>query len=467
MTAWLYLSIAFLTVLDVFVELSWIAPFTSGLIVLFIVIEFKNIPRYQRAAGAILAMIGIAGAAASGRWDSVVMDAIARSRNFLLLFFAVSWLQIPAGRSPSLRVVRTAILNQPPDRRFLFLSYGIHVLGSILNLAGLSLFSTVVKEQKDFNLKRRVAMALIQGFTSASCWSPFYVGMIVVLVAIPTLKWSDVAPSGAMLALTLIMTGWLYDRYAVRKSTLPSQNPAKSELSALKISQAILILSLLVASVMAIFELTGVAIPVALGLVSPPFAIIWFALIEFQPHTTIEDSLQSRHGGTGNALAVAVQRGVELTGKVVGGLPSLRNEAMVFVAANILGLGVASAIPAADFSSVIIQIIPWADARIFLLFAIFVVCGFIGIHPVIVILFISSVLAPEALGLRDWIVGVVYLGCWGLCTMISPFSGTTLFMARETGTPAHVIAWQWASRPTILQAFAVFLVTIVIRHATL
>jgi len=432
----------------VFVELSWIAPFTSGLIVLFIVIEFKNIPRYQRAAGAILAMIGIAGAAASGRWDAVVLDAIARSRAFLLLFFAVSWLQIPAGRSPSLRVVRTAILNQPPGRRFLFLSYGIHVLASILNLAGLSLFSTFVKEQKDFNLKRRVAMALIQGFTSASCWSPFYVGMIVVLVAIPTLKWSDVAPSGAMLALTLIMTGWLYDRYAVRQSTLASQNPAKSELSALKISQAILILSLLVASVMAILELTGVSIPVALGLVSPPFAIIWFALIEFQPHTTI-------------------RRGVELTGKVVGGLPSLRNEAMVFVAANILGLGVASAIPDADFSRVISQIIPWADARIFLLFAIFVVCGFIGLHPVIVILFIGSVLTPEALGLRDWIVGVVYLGCWGLCTMISPFSGTTLFMSRETGTPAHVIAWQWASRPTILQAFAIFLVTIAIRHATL
>jgi hypothetical protein len=94
-------------------------------------------------------------------------------------------------------------------------------------------------------------------------------------------------------------------------------------------------------------------------------------------------------------------------------------------------------------------------------------CGFIGLHPVIVILFISSVLPPEALGLRDWIVGVVYLGCWGLCTMISPFSGTTLFMSRETGVPAHVIAWKWASRPTIFQSFVLFQVTIIIRHMTL
>jgi len=398
--------------------------------------------------GTILAVLGIVGAVASGQWDTVVPDAIARSRTFLLLFFAVSWLQLPVGRSPSLRAVRTAILNQPSGLRFLFLSYGVHFLGSILNLAGLSLLSTVAKEQKDLRLKRRLAMAMMQGFTSASCWSPFYVGMIVVLVAVPTLTWSDVAPSGAMLAVAIIMTGWLYDRYAVRHHTSPTWVPAKSELSTLEILRAILILSLLIASVMVFLELAGVSIPVALGLAGPPFAIIWFALIDFQPHAT-------------------ARRVMELTGKVVGGFPSLRNETLVFVAANILGIGVASAVPSADLGSTISQIIPWADARIFLLFATFVVCGLIGLHPVIVILFIGSVLTPEALGLRDWIVGVVYLGSWGLCTMICPFSGTTLFMSRQIGVPAHVIAWRWAPRPTILQAFALFLVTIAIRHATL
>ena len=449
-TAWLYFSISLLTILEAFVKLSWLAPFTSVVIVLFVVIEFKYIPRRQRIAGIILAILGIVGAIWSGHWDTVLFDAIARSRTFLLLFFAVSWLQFPANHSPSLQAVRTAILNQQSGRRFLFLAYGVHVLGSILNLAGLSLFSTAAREQKDSYLKRRVAMALIQGFTSASCWSPFYVGMIVVLVAIPTLKWSDVAPSGAVLAMALIMTGWLYDRFAVRQDTGTSltRAPTKSDLSALEISQAMLILGLLIIFVMAVLELAGVSIPIALGLVSPPFAIIWFSFTKFQSRSPI-------------------QRGMDLACKVVGGLPSLRNEAMVFVAANILGLGVASAVPTSDLSSAISQIIPWADAKIFLLFTIFVVCGFIGLHPVIVILFISSVLPPEALGLRDWIVGVVYLGCWGLCTMISPFSGTTLFMSRETGVPAHVIAWKWASRPTIFQSFVLFQVTIIIRHMTL
>ena len=169
--------------------------------------------------------------------------------------------------------------------------------------------------------------------------------------------------------------------------------------------------------------------------------------------------LAESHTAAGRAKAFA--------GSVVGGLPSLRNETLVFVAANILGLGVASTVPSADLGSALNQIIPWADARIFLLFTIFIVCGFMGLHPVIVVVFIGSVLTPEALGLRDWIVGMVFLGCWGLCTMISPFSGTTLFMSHQAMVPGHVIAWQWVSRSTVLQAFVLFLIVVAVRHATL
>ena len=447
-TAWLFLSIALLTIVEAFIDMSWPAPATAALIVLFIAVEFKHIPRSQKIVGAILAGIGLAGAAASGQWQTIVPDAIARSRSFLLLFFAVSWLQFPVGRSPSFRAVRTALLNQPPGRRFLFLSCGVHCLGAVLNLAGLSLLSTVAREQKDIHLRRRLVMALVQGFTSASCWSPFYVSMIVVLVAIPTLKWRDVAPAGAILGAAIIMTGWLYDRYAIRQDHASIQKPTESVLSPLKILRAAIILSLLITSVMAVIASAGVSIPVALGLIGPPFAAAWIAAIDFRS-------------------GAAVGRAADLAGKVVGSLPSLRNETLVFVAANILGLGVASAVPAADLGSTINQIIPWADGRILMLFATFVACGFMGLHPVILVLFIGSVLPPEALGLRDWIVGAVYLGCWGLCTLISPFSGTTLFMSHQAGVPGYVIAWQWVSRSTLLQAVALFLIVVIIRHATL
>ena len=69
-----------------------------------------------------------------------------------------------------------------------------------------------------------------------------------------------------------------------------------------------------------------------------------------------------------------------------------------------------------------------------------------------------------ALGLADWVVGLTYAGIWGLSTMVSPFSGTTLFMARITGIPAHIIGWRWMLPMVLLNGAVVAAMVIAIRH---
>jgi hypothetical protein len=219
-SAWVYLSIAMITLAETFVDLPALTPTVAALIILFIALEIPFISRAQLATGFILVGLGLISAATSGQWEEVLIGGISRSKTFLLLFFAVSWLQYPAGESPSLRAARTTIVSQPPGRRYLYLSFGVHGLGAVLNLAGLSLLSSVVEGQKKPRLKRRLTVALMQGFTSASCWSPFYVGMVVILVALPTLAWRDVGPLGAGLALIIILSGWAYDRLIVRRNLL-------------------------------------------------------------------------------------------------------------------------------------------------------------------------------------------------------------------------------------------------------
>ena len=46
-------------------------------------------------------------------------------------------------------------------------------------------------------------------------------------------------------------------------------------------------------------------------------------------------------------------------------------------------------------------------------------------------------------GSNKIIIALTFLGCWGLSTSMSPFSGTTLFMSRVTDTPPHQIGWYW------------------------
>ena len=108
-------------------------------------------------------------------------------------------------QSPSLATVRDAILNQLPGRRFLSLSIGIHVLGTLLNVAAAGFLSPLLKDRRDAGLHRHLCVARAHGFASASAWSPFFIGMVVVLVAIPSVTWPQIAIEGMGMAVVMIL----------------------------------------------------------------------------------------------------------------------------------------------------------------------------------------------------------------------------------------------------------------------
>ncbi|MFP6733130.1 MAG: hypothetical protein VB959_04740 [Rhodospirillales bacterium] len=453
LSAWIYLTIGLITIADAFIAIPSSAALSSLLIAVFIILQFQAIPRPQQIAGAVLLLIGIAGAAISGQWWEVLVLGTAKSRTFLLLFFAISWLQFPVGSSPAMRAARGAIMNQPAGRRFLSLSAGVHVLGSILNVAGLGLLTPVVETQSDPVLRKRLALSLMHGFTAASCWSPFYIGMIVVLSVLPGVRWIDLAPAGAGMAVLLIAVFWLYDRTFLAGAEVVAPEPGgPAEPGAAAAPRMLLrtvaILALLIGLVLGAIQILGTTVAVALGIVGAPFAMVWLAAIEQRP--------AARMVGT-----LAFMR------RVIGLFPTLRNEALVFVAANVFGAGIAAMVPAGDLSQTLNAILPWPDAKIAALIFLFPICGLLGMHPVIVVIFVSSVLPPELMGLPEWMVGVIYLGVWGTSTMVSPFSGTALFMARATGTPPQTIAWRWTPPSVFVSIAATALYIIALRHLVL
>jgi hypothetical protein len=445
LSAWIYLAIGLVTIADAFIAVPSSAALSAALIATFIILQFKNIPRAQQIAGAVLVTIGIAGAAISGQWWEVLILGTAKSRTFLLLFFAISWLQFPVGLSPALRATRGAIMNQPGNRRFLTLSMGVHVLGSILNVAGLGLLTPVVENQKDPKLQKRLALSLMHGFTSASCWSPFYIGMIVVLTVLPGLRWTQVAPAGAGMAVLLIAVFWLYDRTFLAGNDAPPRQAVGPAATPRSILRTVGILTVLIALVLTAIQILGTTVAVALGIVGAPFAMVWLAAIERRPVAQITNTLGFMR-------------------RVVSLFPTLRNEALVFAAANVFGAGVAAMVPAGDLSQAVNAALPWPDAKIAALLFLFPVCGLLGMHPVIVVIFLSSVLPPELMGLDEWIVGLIYLCVWGTCTMVSPFSGTALFMARATGTPPQTIAWRWTPPSVFVSIAATAVYIIALRH---
>ena len=444
-TAWIYFALCLITLLDELLRLPYLVEISTALVFLFVVLEFRLVPRAQQIAGSILIFLSLIAAVISDEIYMVIVDGIGRSRIFLLLFFAISWLQFPVKHSPTLNQMRDIIISQPPARQFVYMAFGAHILGTVLNIAGLSLLTSIVEKQKTIALKRSLSVILMQGFTSASCWSPFYIGMIVVLVALPSLNWADVAPAGGLIAVCIMFSGWIVDQFTqghVRQSRVKIE---KQPLSSSHLGKVFLILLSLVGIAMAAVELLETNIPVALALIGPSYALIWY-------------------GSQRHPREQLIDRYKHLIGQVIPTLPTLRNESLLFVAAHMFGVGLASVLPSEDLSSALHHHVPSGDIKLLLLIILFVVCSAAGLHPIIVVISVSTIFPPAALGLSDWIVALTFLGCWGISTMVSPFSGTTLFMSRVTGVPGHVIGWSWTPPTVLIGAASVGLVVLVLRH---
>lgn len=407
----------------------------------FLLLEFWRAPGLQRNMGGAMFLAGGLAAWYGGDLIGGVLIGLDRAQIFLVMFYAVTWLREPAVTSASLRELRDWVVRQPAGRRYPILWLSAHFLGSVLNLAAMSLLSIMAGEQKDKVLRKRLSIALMMGFTVASTWGPFYVSVAVILTAIPGVSWADIAPQGLLLSFILLFVGWTYDRAFLRQkptTEAPREPAVMHRSSAVRTTLLLMILSVFV---LGLHELAKLPIPIALGVVGPPFAILWA-------------SMQYSAGERWRSGAQP------LIGRIFKSLPDLRNEAIAFSAASVLGIGVSSILPPEQISATLQTYGLSGDVVIVGLIYGMTIAGAAGFHPVIVAILVGEVMPPEVIGMPPEILAMALLGVWGTSTMISPFSATTLFMSRVVKTPSHVIAWRW-NIPTVFLAITVVAVYVV------
>jgi hypothetical protein len=424
-SSWLYLAIFLLTVVGSFVPVDGIKTVAMILAVAFAIREFARTPRVPRTVGAVLTVAGAGVGWYAGAPVDVVVGGIGRTLPFFVLFAAVICLQAAADRSASLSAAREYAAGQGPGRRFLLVSAACHYLGSVLNLAGVSLFSLVVVREDDPARRKRMTMALLQGFTAASFWSPFFVAVPVILGVIPGVRWIDIAFFGLLGGAVLIINGWLLEvLFRPRGAPEPvDREPVILPASAKK-GLATIFLSLFVI-VVGLVEGFHLSIPIVLGLVAPPYALIWCL--------AGKGNRASPHAITASGFVV----------RVFKGLPNLRGEIAIFLSANIFGAGVAAAIQPEAVARLVESLSLPADAKVLLVVAIFMICGAMGLHPVIVVMIVGHVLPPEVIGIPPRFMVLLLLSLWGLSTTVSPFGASVLLMSRISKTSGFIIAWRW------------------------
>jgi hypothetical protein len=252
---------------------------------------------------------------------------------------------------------------------------------------------------------------------------------------LPQVSWLDLGPLGLALGLGFVALAWTLDRVLARRGRAPSPAPpAQAAGDGLPASRALggvaAVFLLLAVPVIGLSEAGGLSIVTALGLIAPPLAVAWRARLQ----------------GAG-------VRADPVLPTVVGRLPGLRNESLLFLSATVFAVGLADAVDAAQLGGLLGQG-GWPPAlRTAALALGGTLLGGLGVHPVVPAILVGEILTPEVLGLPPLAVALLLAIIWGMGTQMSPVSATNMQVARWLSVPVLRVAWIW-NAPYCLPAAA-------------
>ncbi len=395
----------------------------GALLLVYLLLEIWAASRLILGSAAVLVALGLL--AQGGGTLALLVEAGARTLPFLVLFLAVLCLQGPALASPTLRAIGGLVAAQPPGRRFAGMALAGHLLGAVLNVAGLLLVLSLRDPKLAPRDQMRLTAGAMRGFGAAATWSPLFVAMSVVLAALPNLSWLEIAWRSGLVAAAILLFAWIWNRIERGRGGGGAVGAPPARLAPGTLARAALILAALFVPVIWLFEAYHLAIPIALGLVAPAMAVTW----------------QARQAPAGKRGIAAARRGRE----VFRGLPGLRNEALLFFAANTFALGLSAALDPVLLAR-LSEVLPGAGLSIPILIMAGLVVAGLGVHPIVIVVAVGTVLSPELLHLSDMETALALLVVWGMGAIMSPFSGTVLQVARLTNCSPFRVAWVWNAR---------------------
>jgi hypothetical protein len=410
-----------------------------------------------RAFGAPSWLYLVAAVAAAALIASGYRQINARLRNTSFILFGVAALALPLARAPAAALERGILIaalltsvtasvmliarcamqshrigfigaglrERQGSRRYLSFTLASQFFSGILGLAGANLMFVMAAPSTEGDSESRTAtvVAVGRGFAAASCWSPVFGNMAILLALYPTLHWIEVFPVGLALGQVTILVGALMNRLAQAGPTPVAASvlgPPTSMITLLR-SALPLVISLLtlLGLIMAASWLLHIVISAAIVLLAPFVSLLFHAAT----------------GRAGRRLA----DGVAGLSHAMENFGALASEALLFMAAGCAGSILADAFPASWIALIGAALRGHAFLGLAFLVAAIILTSLIGVHPVLSAVFLASSLPPQVLALPPLIHMAAILAGWGLSANMTPFSVISLTASRYAGiSPADV-----------------------------
>jgi hypothetical protein len=376
--------------------------------------------------------------------DMLRIDLLLRAmeRAAFLAFFvsALNFLQAAAATSPLVQRSGSALVNQPPGRRYAVLTYGAAVFGVLLNLGTLTLLGTMVKSGvdaarhktepriSDIRLKR-MTLAILRGFCSIPFWSPLTVTLAIIHASIPEISWFTLLPYSVPLGLAFLTTGWVVDRFAFPRG---GQNALKQGDPLSVLIPLIGIVVMIPAAAWLLSQILSLSMIAALLLALPILSLGWVAAQNWNDRP----------------LKAAKDRVIH---DILPALPVMRSEIAIFASSAFLGALIGPMINAEYLSDIIQSSGLSAGWVLVFSFWLVALCSGIGINPIISVSVACEVLPRlESLSIDPTTVGVMAVGAWTVVVGYSPFSAAVRIAARIINQEAARVGFLWNGIYSIL-----------------
>ncbi|MGB1311450.1 MAG: hypothetical protein ACPG47_09575 [Leucothrix sp.] len=373
--------------------------------------------------------------------DGLAWSAIGEgvNRGAFLMFFLVAFALMGdvARSSPMIHRCGEVVVSQPPTRRYAVLTVAAHILSILVSLGTGNLFGTIIDRatngkaaQNNPQLakirRRRMTTAVLRGLSTPALWSPTTLIVGILLAATPDLRLNDVVPTGLLVMLLMLFSGWLLDWLTRPRPSVVSASAHYAEfkdlisfLPLIGLIMMLLLGALLLEHLLPVRQITALILSVIL------VALSWLVV---------------QHREQRHALKSAVG---QLQGSWVNMLNRPRGEIVLVSLAGLLSVLVSLLLSAEDMG----KFVAWTGlteaSTLILMSMLIIVLGNLGITPLVSIaLAIESVWKIPGLDFNPALVFLCFTGTWSLYTMGSLASVTLRILTLAVGEKVPtVVGW--------------------------
>jgi hypothetical protein len=420
----LFLTLAIVSIIislfDFFPLILSISTFILGITIVFCLPVIPKGPKFYSLG---MLLIGSFLLFQNGSNLKVWEQAINSNMDLLTLFILVPLLSLPIRYGSYIEVINLIFrgLGGVKWKIHAFSSLLVALLAPILTLGAV----TMIKDlSPQFSNEKTFLVSLSRIFGLTLFWTPYF-GTVIFILSLLNLEWGEIVPFTFAFAIFGLIVSILFERIINKgmqvdefkdldNSPLPPGDRKKI------IELIIIILSLLLLT-LAIYYGTNLNMAISISLVSMVTPIIWLHYLK--KINRLKDSLRYYFQNL---------------------LPKLKGEIVLILSASFFGFAFVNS----RYSTLVPRIfseITQNNSFVFILLLSFIMIfiSVIGVHPFVLTTIFAATLSNGGIPISQIVLAFVILCSWGMALTLSPFSATTLVVARDTLYSPYRVSVVW------------------------